>query len=135
MISHLKVLKEACLDIEKVLDRLCKPNPKYIKDKVQQEANHKRNKATLWIHMLCFAMYLTNYITNNGTRASNVLGCITAPSICTVLLLTSNNYHPQIFKIYYNVLILAFGLIITHHGEGGIIGGWMAVFCYPNVII
>ena len=133
MRSLLKLLHKQFLSIFKYFDNLCKPNSKYIWSKVEQEVSHEKNKALLCIQVSLFAVFFLNLIFKNGSAPANLQGCVSTSVICLTLLI-SCRFHPQIFKLLFNLLIAAYGLFLTRHGNEGIHGAWLAAQTYPTVV-
>ena len=133
MLFLLKILYKQFLSILKYFDDLCKPNPKYIWSKVEREVSHKKNKALLSIQVFLFVIFFLNLIFKKGSAPANLQGCVSTSVICLTLLI-SCRFHPQIFKLLFNLLVAAYGLFLTRHGNEGIHGAWLAAQTYPTAV-
>lgn len=118
----------------KFLDNACKPNPQFYKDPVQQETSHQRNKAMVIFHSSTMIIVLLQILARrvsviNGLMS--VMGYIFAIS----LALYSHKFHPQVFKLSYNIAIGLFGPLQLWYNEEGSHRAWMGGLIYPTAIL
>ena len=118
----------------KFIDNACKPNPQFYKDSVQQEISHKRNKAMVIFHSSTMIIVFLQILARRVSVISglmSVMGYIFAIS----LALYSHRFHPQIFKLSYNVAIGLFGLLQLYYNEEGSHRTWIGGLIYPTAIL
>ena len=119
--------------LEEFYGELCRPNPDYIKDRVQFEFTHKRNKAFLMIETFMICVFIFNLLTKRGPPAYNIEGVIGTLGIVAVFFL-SCRYHPEFFKIFFNIVLLLYGPHLIYHEKEGVLGAWIALQSHPTLV-
>ena len=120
--------------LSSLIDELYRPNPKYTPNQVDQELDLIRNKDILLIHTICFWVFILDIFVNG----SPMIACLNRASLCplvALLLHISCRYHPQIFKVTYNVLICGtYGPIMMNNGEAGLYAAWEMSYVLPAFV-
>lgn len=119
-----------CQTISNRLDELCKPNPKYFKDTVQHIIYHKRNKILVSIQIFTFFTFILRIPLGSGGLLSNIQGCVATLGIIVVNFV-SCRYHHEIFKVFYNLLLLLYGGLLPLYELEGVHGAWFAALTFP----
>jgi len=114
-------------------DRLSKPNPKYIPDKVQLQLVHKRNKAYVLIELLITFFFFVNWLYDYGTPSTNIQGVFATLFIITVFFF-SCRFHPEFFRTVYNIVNFTYVYGLVQHGYTGIHGAWLCVQSFPSLV-
>ena len=114
-------------------DRLSRPNPKYIPDKIQLELVHKRNKAYVLIELMITFFFFVNWCYDYGAPTTNIQGVVVTLFIITVFFF-SCKFHPEIFRISYNIVNFSYVYGLTQHGYEGTHGAWLCVQSFPNLV-
>ena len=114
-------------------DRLSRPSSKYIPDKIQLELVHKRNKAYVLIELMITFFFFLNWVFDYGTPSTNLQGVFATLFIITVFFF-SCSYHPEIFRVAYNIVNFSYVYGLTQHGHEGAHGAWLCVQSFPNLV-
>lgn len=116
-------------------DQLCKPTHKYLKDKVDQEVIHVRNRAMLAIHFIVASIFFLDVVVQKGPLMPSIIGIATCIIVVSFMIL-SCRYHPEVFNIFYNILITAYGPHLAYKGGAeGLHTAWLAVSTFPVFIV
>ena len=115
------------------LDQLCKPNPNYFSNSFQLELMHKRIKVFLAFEIMMIIIFLAKIIVSSDSLSVNLQGVLVTLFVLLVYILT-RNYNPELFRIFYNFINLAFGFFLAYHNEKGIHGSWLAVQTFPMLV-
>ena len=132
-LSVLQSIENSLQTLEEYYGEFCRPNPNYIKDRVQFEFTHKRNKAFLMIETFMICVFIFNLLTKRGSPAYNIQGVIGTLGIVAVFFL-SCRYHPEVFKIFFNVVLLLYGPHLIYHDQEGVLGAWIALQSHPTLV-
>lgn len=135
MEHYVQLLFSQIRSIVLFLDQSCKPTHKYLKDKVDQEVGHLRNRALLAIHFLVVLIFILDIVFSKGPILPSLIGIVTCIIIVSFLMI-SCRFHPEVFNIFYNILIAIYGPHLAH--TGGIEGlntAWLSVFTFPTFVV
>jgi len=120
--------------IIKYVDEKCKPNPKYTKDKVQQDIDHLRNRAIIILEMIVIFMHTAFFIAGK-LPLENFLTPLFGASFVILILLISCRYHPEIFRVSYNIIVSVYGPNLIEYNDEGVHTAWGGVHTYPVFVL
>jgi len=116
-----------------LFDEYSKPNPKYVKDKRELRAVHKRVKAVLFNQLSLLVVFVFNIFTNNGQFESNLQG-VGSTSLVSIATFICNRYHPEYFRGFLNFVNIIFGILLANRDDEGLHGAWMCASNFPMII-
>jgi len=135
-------LIQSFLDTIKPLDRLIdsfiKPNPKYVDpSNIEQEFTNRRRKTFVVVHIILFAAFSMEPLFVEGTFYDNLFRCILV-TMHLCFLYISCRTHPHIFKIYYTIICVVYGLFFINTGPDGVHIAYfathlLAMFAYLSI--
>ena len=106
------------------IDELCKPNPRYMANQIEQAVAKTRNKVFLVFHLILSILCLFEVFING----SPVIDCLLKSLICLIcaaMLILSCRYHPEIFRLFYAIICGSYGIIVVQSGSEGVHSAWM----------
>jgi len=118
----------------KVIDNLTKPNPKYTPDKVQQQVAHNRNKALFAFQLIMIGIFIIDFLFGSSPVVNSLFNVLMDFTIIGFLLL-SCRFHPEIFRIFYNVLISSYGPISMLYNKEGVHLAWVGAQTCPVFVL
>ena len=117
-----------------LISDLCQPNPKYTPDKVLQKASHQRTKAIILLQLSLVAVQCVNLIFKSGPAINSVISIATS-SFIAMSVLISCHWHPEVFNIFYNLLVVSYGPHMALYNCEGVHTAWMGVQTYPIFVL
>ena len=120
--------------LNNLINNSCRPNPKYTKNKAQEEAFYLRNKTVINLEILMIFFFILNLL-RGQTSLFNSLIAITCCITVILLLLITCRLHPEVFNISYNIIVAAYGPnVITGH-LCGVYGAWLGTLTFPIFVL
>ena len=80
------------------------------------------------ILVFCF-----NLLTKKGPIIYNIQGIVGTIGIISVFFFTQR-FHPEVFKIFFNAVLLIYGPHVIHLCGDGVLGAWIASQSHPTLI-
>lgn len=115
------------------IDELCKPDPKYIKDKLQWKAYHQRHRVFTIFESVVVLTFILRLINGEGSLSFNMQGFLATLAVI-VLLLTIGRKNPELFKTLYNLINITYQILLVFHEDKEVHGGWAAAQVFPGVV-
>ena len=120
----------AFTSISTLLDRLCKPNPLSIPNKIEHEVTYKRNKAIFIGKTIMLTLCLLEMTLCEDRFVINLLRCSSCVTIMSFVILACR-YNPQVFNIFYSVCCILHGPTMIASGQEGIHVGFIGAIAIP----
>ena len=134
MTNLLFTLKIQIRTVLNLINDLCQPNSKYTPDKILQKASHQRAKAIILLQLSLIAVQSVNLIFKNGPAINGVISIATS-SLIAISVLLSCHWHPEVFNIFYNLLVVSYGPLMTLYNSEGVHTAWMGVQTFPIFVL
>lgn len=128
--QSIALLKRVGTSAAETFHRMSCPNPKYIPGRFEHEIAHRRNKAVLLIQVVSFTLFIVEIIRGTGDLSSHIQGLIATTMIWAVNFI-SCKYHHDIFRTFYNVLLLFYTVGQAEHGHAGVVGALLGAQTFP----
>ena len=121
-------------NLRALVHRICTPNIKYAKNKLDQEINHSRLKAIFTIHLFVILFMLFRTFLRSDDATTNLVS-IVMNALLIIVMLMFKRLHPEIIKTMYNILTSLTPILIVIYGENGVQRTWMMIPLYPSFIL
>jgi len=118
----------------KFIDYLTQPNPKYTPDKVQRQVAHNRNKALFAFQLVMICIFIVDFLFGSSPVVNSIFNILMDFTIIGFLLL-SCRYHPEIFRVFYNILISSYGPISMLYNKEGVHLAWVGAQTCPVFVL
>jgi len=116
-----------------LFDEYSKPNSKYVKDKRELRAIHKRVKAVLFNQLALLIVFLINIFTANGQFENNLQG-VCSTTLVSIATFICNRFHPEYFRGFVNFVNIVFGILLANRDDEGLHGAWVCASNFPMII-
>jgi len=116
------------------VDDLMAPNPKYTPDKIQQKIAHNRNKALLVYQLIMILIFIIDFLFGSSPIINSLFN-ISVDLTIIAFLLISCRFHPEIFRIFYNLLISSYGPLSMLYNKEGVHLAWVGAQTCPIFVL
>jgi len=118
-----------------IIDQICQPNPKIIKNTDDGQSLLRRNKVLLFLHLLAIIMMMVFYklTTTNKFTLLNSYSSICIFELATFLLLCRS--YPLALKIFYFTLVSVVGPYSVYACQEAFPLTWISVHVFPTYVL
>ena len=129
-----QMLKRVIAHLNNFISNSCRPNPKYTKNKAQEEAFYLRNKTVINLEILMIFFFILNLLRGQTSLFNSILAISCCITIILFLFLTCR-LHPEVFNISYNIIVAAYGPNVVTGHICGVYGAWLGTLTFPIFVL